>query len=138
MLLIGYLLLVMSSGSTARPGTTVQGVDIRGMSQEEAAAAVEAALGPIAAKRLKVRALDQTFGLRPEEAGLSLDAEASVAPAFGRTWNPIDLVAGLFGLQRPAGRGGRRRAAAGCPGGPHRGLRRRAAGRSPVVDDRGG
>ena len=44
-----------------------------------------------------MRALDQTFGLRPEEAGLSLDAEASVAPAFGRTWNPFALVAGLFG-----------------------------------------
>lgn len=97
LLLIGYLLLVMSSGSTARPGTTVRGIDISGMSQADAAAAVEAGLGPIVEKRLRVRALDQTVGLRPEEAGLSLDAEASVAPAFGRTWNPFALVAGLFG-----------------------------------------
>jgi vancomycin resistance protein YoaR len=97
LLLIGYLLLVMSSGSTARPGTTVQGIDISGMSQADAAAAVDAGLAPIAEKRLRVRALDQTVGLRPEEAGLSLDAEASVAPAFGRTWNPFALVAGLFG-----------------------------------------
>lgn len=97
LLLIGYLLLVVSSGSTARPGTTVQGIDISGMTQAEAAAAVEAGLGPIAEKRLRVRALDQTIGLRPEAAGLALDAEASVAPAYGRTWNPFSLVGGLFG-----------------------------------------
>ncbi len=97
LLLIGYLLLAMSSGSTARPGTTVQGIDISGMSQSEAAAAVEAGLTPIAEKRLRVRALDETVGLRPEEAGLSLDAEASVAPAFGHTWNPVALIAGMFG-----------------------------------------
>lgn len=97
LLMVGYLLLAMSSGSTARPGTTVQGIDISGMSQADAAAAVEAGLGPIAEKRLRVRALDQTVGLRPEEAGLSLDAETSVAPAFGRTWNPFALVTGLFG-----------------------------------------
>jgi vancomycin resistance protein YoaR len=97
LLLIGYLLLAMTSGNTARPGTTVQGIDISGMSQSEAAAAVTEGLGPIAEKRLRVRALDETVGLRPEEAGLSLDAEASVAPAFGHTWNPVALIAGMFG-----------------------------------------
>jgi vancomycin resistance protein YoaR len=97
LLLIGYLLLAMTSGNTARPGTTVQGIDISGMSQPEAAAAVTAGLGPVAEKRLRVRALDETVGLRPEEAGLSLDAEASVAPAFGHTWNPVALIAGMFG-----------------------------------------
>ena len=97
LLLVGYLVLALTSGSTARPGTTVQGIDVSGMSQAEAAAAVEAGLGPIAEKKLRVRALDQTFGLRPAEAGLSLDAEASVAPAYGHTWNPVALVAGLFG-----------------------------------------
>jgi vancomycin resistance protein YoaR len=97
LLLIGYLLLAMTSGNAARPGTTVQGIDISGMSQSEAAAAVTAGLGPVAEKRLRVRALDETIGLRPEEAGLSLDAEASVAPAFGHTWNPVTLIAGMFG-----------------------------------------
>ena len=40
LIVIAYLLLVTSSGTTARPGTTVQGVDISGMNQDEAAAAV--------------------------------------------------------------------------------------------------
>ena len=92
-----YLALAFASGSTARPGTTVQGVDIGGMNPDEAAAEVEAALGPLAAKKLRVRALDQTFALTPQEAGLSLDAAASVAPAFGHTWNPVTLVGNLIG-----------------------------------------
>jgi vancomycin resistance protein YoaR len=96
LLLIGYFALSLSSGSSARPGTTVDGVDISGMSEDEAAAAVQEAIGPIAEKRLRVRALDKTFGLRPDEAGLALDAQASVAPAFGHTWNPIALVTRLF------------------------------------------
>ena len=92
-----YIGLVVTSGSSAHAGTTVEGVDIGGMSEAEAAATVQDALGPAAAKRLKVRALDQTFGLRPVAAGLSLDAAASVAPAFGDTWNPITLLGNLIG-----------------------------------------
>ncbi len=97
LLLVGYVVLVLASGSTAKTGTTVQGVEIGGMSPDEAAAAVEAALGPVAEKRLRVRALDRTFPLRPASAGLALDAQASVAPAFGHTWNPVTLVGNLVG-----------------------------------------
>ena len=96
-LVVGYLGLVLTSGSSAHAGTTVQGVDIGGMSATEAAAAVEARFGPEAAKKLKVRALDKTFAVRPQDAGLRLDADASVAPAFGHTWNPVTLVGSLFG-----------------------------------------
>ena len=97
LLAVGYLGLVVTSGSSAHAGTTVQGVDIGGMSEAEAAATVADALGPAAAKKLKVHALDQTFALRPAAAGLSLDAEASVAPAFGDTWNPVTLLGNLVG-----------------------------------------
>jgi vancomycin resistance protein YoaR len=99
LLVVGYLLLALGSGTTARSGTTVGGVDISGMTQEEAAAAVEEGLGPVAEKRLRVRALDDTFRVQPADAGLGLDAAASVAPAFGRTWNPIALVTSLFGSE---------------------------------------
>ena len=96
LLLVGYLAAALASGSTAAPGTSVQGVDIGGLTQDQAAAAVEEALGPIAAKKLRVTALDETFVVRPAEAGLSLDAAASVAPAFGRKWNPVDLVGAVL------------------------------------------
>jgi vancomycin resistance protein YoaR len=98
-LLIGYLLLAVSSGSAARSGTTVGGVDISGLSQQEAEEAVAGELGPLAAKRLRVRALDETFRVMPADAGLGLDAAASVAPAYGRSWNPITLLQGLFSGQ---------------------------------------
>ncbi|MDO8308120.1 MAG: VanW family protein [Actinomycetota bacterium] len=92
-----YLVAALQSGSTAASGTTVAGVDIGGLTREEAQQAVEQAVGPTAGKRLRVVALDQTFIVRPALAGLTLDAAASVAPAFGHTWNPIGLVGRLFG-----------------------------------------
>jgi len=98
-LLIGYLALALTSGSTARSGTTVGGVDISGLGQEDAAAAVESQLGPLAAKRLRLTALDDTFRVMPAEAGLGLDAAASVAPAYGHTWNPVTLVQQLLSSQ---------------------------------------
>ena len=96
LVLVGYLAAALSSGGTAAPGTTVQGVAIGGMTQEQASTAVQEAIGPIAAKKLRMTALDQTFVVKPAEAGLRLDPAASVAPAFGRTWNPIDLAAAVL------------------------------------------
>jgi vancomycin resistance protein YoaR len=96
-LLVVYVGTVIASGSTAHQGTTVQGIDISDLSQEQATAAVQAGLGPLADKKLRVVALDQTFPIKPSEAGLTLDAAASVAPAFGQTWNPVTLIGKLLG-----------------------------------------
>lgn len=98
-----YVVTALRSGTTAPPGTSVQGVDISGMSAQSAAAAVQEQLGPLAKKRLRVTAQGQTFVIKPAQSGLALDAEASVAPAYGRTWNPADLIGHLFGeWQLPA------------------------------------
>jgi vancomycin resistance protein YoaR len=95
--LVGYVLLALSSGSSAPTGTTVGGVDISGMTQEQAAQAVADELDPVAQKKMKVKVLDSTFRIAPAEAGLTLDAAASVAPAYERTWNPLTLVSNLTG-----------------------------------------
>lgn len=92
-----YLVAALQSGFTAPAGTTVAGVDIGGLTREEAQRALEQAVGPTARKRLRLVALDQTFIVRPAAAGLTLDAAASVAPAFHHTWNPIDLVGRILG-----------------------------------------
>ncbi len=97
LLLAVYVVMAMGSGSTAASGTTVGGVDIGGMTRDEAAAAVATALGPRETKRLRVTALDQTFVVKPAEAGLTLDAEASVEPAYGRSWSPLALVSRMMG-----------------------------------------
>lgn len=100
LLLVVYLIAVMSSGSTARSGTLVGRVDISGMSETEAIDAVEAAYGKRASRAIKVTAGDVTFAIDPTEAGLSLDAAASVAPAFGRTWSPFSLLTAPFSGQQ--------------------------------------
>lgn len=92
-----WVVAAMGSGSTAPSGTSVAGVDIGGMTRVEAEQAVTAALGERADRRLRVEALDQSFTIMPADAGLGLDAVASVAPAFERTWNPVGLVGRLFG-----------------------------------------
>ena len=94
-----YAFAVMTSGNSAKPGTTVGGVDISGMSQEDAAAAVASAIQPTLDKRVKVRALDQVFVVKPARINAAVDGPASVAPAYGRIWNPVGLIAGLFGSQ---------------------------------------
>ena len=99
LLLVGYLVLAAQSGSTARGGTVVAGVDISGLSEAEAAAKVEDALNPAVRKRIHVDALGQKFVIRPAKLGVLVDGEASVAPAYGRTWNPVTLVTGMFGGQ---------------------------------------
>ena len=98
-LLLIYVVAALSSGSSARGGVTVGGVDISGMSQEEAAAAVEEATEQRVSRPVRLRADGISFRITPAEAGLSLDAEASVAPAFGRTWNPIALLLSPFSSQ---------------------------------------
>lgn len=95
-----YLIAVLSSGDTARSGTKVGRVDIGGMSQAEAVAAVEQAYAKRAARNIKVVAGDVTVKVDPAQAGLSLDVEASVAPAFGRTWSPISLLTAPFSGQQ--------------------------------------
>lgn len=92
-----WVVASLGSGSTAPTGTTVAGVDIGGLNRAEAEEAVTAALGERAERRLRVEALDQSFTVLPADAGLGLDAVASVAPAFEHTWNPIALVGRMLG-----------------------------------------
>jgi vancomycin resistance protein YoaR len=96
-LLALYMAIALRSGASAPPRTSVAAVDISGMTPEEAAAAVTQKYGPLSRKRLKVTASGQTFVVKPFPTGLKLDAQASVEPAFGRTWNPALLIGHLFG-----------------------------------------
>lgn len=91
-----YVFAVLSSGSSARSGTVVGGVDIGGMSEEEAAQAVAKGTAARVDRPVRIKADGISFRVQPEQAGLSLDAAASVAPAFGRDWNPISLLTSPF------------------------------------------
>ncbi|GAA2060857.1 VanW family protein [Streptomyces cheonanensis] len=102
----GYLLM----GDGIAEGTTVRGVDIGGLSAEEARAKLEAELGDLGTAPLRVVIGDdgndeagepEIHELDPAEAGLSLDFEATVAAAgnpslldriLGRGGGEIELV----------------------------------------------
>ena len=87
-----YLGAIVLAGDGIRSGTTVAGVDIGGLSKAEAIDKLNGTIGAVARKPLRVRTSERLFVVDPRAAGLRFDAEATIAQATGRTWNPIALV----------------------------------------------
>jgi vancomycin resistance protein YoaR len=92
-----YVAAVLVTGGGVRAGTTVNGVNIGGLSREEAVATLEDSVGKVAAKPIKVKAGEQQLQVDPMEAGLSFDAAATVEQASGRTLNPFTMIGSLAG-----------------------------------------
>ncbi len=77
---------------------TIGGVSVGGLAPKVATRHLADALAERAAGDLTVRAGGESITVTPAEAGLSLDAAASVARAGGGpSWNPAVIVAVLFG-----------------------------------------
>ena len=92
-----YVALIVLSGGGVRHGTVVSGVSIGGMSTADAVATLDATLGKLSRRPIKVEAVGKEFVVKPKDAGLSFDAKATVASATGRTFNPFVMVADLLG-----------------------------------------
>lgn len=84
------------AGDRVPNGTSVQGVDLTGLSPAEAVAKLKAELGPKETAPITLAAGGKQAQLQPEQAGLIADFEATVAKAGGRTWNPVDIWRALF------------------------------------------
>ena len=97
MLVGGYAAAVVSVSGDVPAGTSVRGVDIGGMTTEEAAATLEAELGDEASAPIPVTAGEATTEIVPEEAGLAVDWEATASQASGLILRPTELVAHLRG-----------------------------------------
>jgi len=96
-LLGGYAAAVVSVSGDVPAGTSVRGVDIGGMTTEEAAATLEEELGDEASAPIPVVAGEATTELVPEESGLAVDWEATASQASGLILRPTDLLAHLRG-----------------------------------------
>lgn len=97
-LVVGYAAAVWAvSGADVPGGTTVRGVDIGGMSTDQAVATLEAELGEDAAAPIPVTAGEAETELEPAEAGLTVDWEATVEQASGRVLAPAALLRRLRG-----------------------------------------
>ncbi|GAA1972698.1 VanW family protein [Isoptericola halotolerans] len=78
-------------------GTTVAGVDLGGLDATEAVTALEQGLAPRAAEPVTVQAGEVSSTVDPTEAGLSLDAQATVDGLTGFSLSPGRLIDHLAG-----------------------------------------
>ena len=84
-----YTAAFFAAGDNVPRGTTIAGVDVGGRSQDEAVRALEQGLAGRVSEPIQVTVDDDATSVRPEQAGLSVDALASVEAAGGeRSWAP--------------------------------------------------
>ncbi|MFF2845382.1 hypothetical protein ACFVT5_03490 [Streptomyces sp. NPDC058001] len=81
-------------------GTTVLGVDIGGGTRDEAVKKLDAALGDRITKPMQLAVDGKNVPLRPDQAGLTLDTDATVQAAAVSDYNPVSVVGSLFGQKR--------------------------------------
>jgi hypothetical protein len=86
---LGFIL----TGARMPPHATVGGVDVSGLSPQEAQERVETALGSRALVPITVLAGGRTFVVDPAKAGLTVDVEASLRGAGGfHSFNPVRMA----------------------------------------------
>ncbi|MGW6027632.1 hypothetical protein [Streptomyces sp. NPDC055099] len=83
-------------------GTTALGVDIGGGTRDEAVKKLDAEIGERVAKPLKLSVDGEAVTLSPDQAGLTLDSQATVREAAGSDYNPVSVIGSLFGGARVA------------------------------------
>lgn len=97
----GYLFLLRYASDHIARGTTVEGVEIGGMTPYEAERTLNERLAPVAAQPLAVTVEDHSASVDPATAGLRLDVTATIEAAFAdRSSDPISLVRTLFGSRQ--------------------------------------
>ncbi len=89
--------IFVATNGAVRPGTTVSGVDIGGMSPDEAMGVLEDSVSTKVNRKLEISAGDQVFELRPRAAGITLDAQTTVDQATTTGFNPLQMIFDLFG-----------------------------------------
>ncbi|MEU0438323.1 hypothetical protein ABZ202_00785 [Streptomyces sp. NPDC006186] len=102
-----FLLLVGAYGagllmnhSDVPKGTTVLGVDIGGGTRDDAIKKLDAAFGGRIDQPLKLNVGGRTVTLKPDQAGLHFDEDATVGKAAGSDYNPVSVIGSLFGQHR--------------------------------------
>ncbi|WBQ06970.1 VanW family protein [Kribbella sp. CA-293567] len=97
-LVIVYGLAFALTGDKVPGDTTVLGIPLGGLSEDEAKAKVQAGLKDRLVLPIKVKAGPTTYQVKPAEAGLTLDVDATVAEAgAGRSLNPARILRAMTG-----------------------------------------
>src|SRR5690625_887871 len=96
----GYVGLAFATQDTLPATLTVEGVDVSGMSVEDAAPVLEEALAARAEREVTVaveHADDVEAAIVPAESGYSYDVDATLDELTDLTFNPVALWSRLFG-----------------------------------------
>ncbi|MFF0080588.1 hypothetical protein ACFYR1_12945 [Streptomyces canus] len=91
---------LLMNRSDVPKGTTVLGVDIGGGTRDDAVKKLDDALGDRVNEALKLSVGGDTVSLKPDQAGLQLDDQATVAAAAKSDYNPVSVIGSLFGNHR--------------------------------------
>lgn len=91
---------LLMNHSDVPKGTTVLGVDIGGGTRDDAVKKLDEAFGDRVNKALKLSVGGKTVELKPDQAGLQFDEQATVAAAATSDYNPVSVIGSLFGNHR--------------------------------------
>ncbi|MFI5981708.1 peptidoglycan binding domain-containing protein [Streptomyces sp. NPDC051555] len=98
---IAYGAGLLLNHSDVPKGTTVFGVDITG-TRDEAVAKLQSTFGPRSNAPVKLTVGGKQVELKPDKAGLTLDAQTTVRNAAGSDYNPVTVIGSLLGQKRVA------------------------------------
>jgi vancomycin resistance protein YoaR len=91
-----YLAGLLLTGGEIQAGTTVRGVDVGGLTREEAARKLGRHLVEAGPRELAVKVGDRRGTLDPRQAGLSFDIGETLDRAESTGADPIGVIGGLF------------------------------------------
>ncbi|MCX4883385.1 hypothetical protein [Streptomyces sp. NBC_00847] len=97
---VAYGAGLLMNHSDVPKGTTVLGVDIGGGTRDDAVRKLDKAFGDRVNKPLKLSVGGDTVTLKPDQAGLQFDEQATVAAAAQSDYNPVSVIGSLFGNHR--------------------------------------
>lgn len=92
-----YAFIAWGVSDKAPRETTVAGVDVGGMTQTQAAAAITEQLAPRAKEPIELTAGEGKAQLSPEPSGLAIDAEATAAELTEFSLSPVRMWEHMFG-----------------------------------------
>uniref|UniRef100_UPI003CC68FFA hypothetical protein n=1 Tax=Streptomyces carpinensis TaxID=66369 RepID=UPI003CC68FFA len=97
---VAYGAGLLMNHSDVPKGTTVLGVDIGGGTRDDAVKKLDDAFGKWVDQPLKLSVDGKTVTLKPDQAGLQFDTQATASAAAKSDYNPVSVIGSLFGNHR--------------------------------------
>ncbi|MEU6810257.1 hypothetical protein ABZ920_14935 [Streptomyces sp. NPDC046831] len=97
---VAYGAGLLMNHSDVPKGTSVLGVDIGGGTRDDAVRKLDAAFGSRVNTPLRLQVDGRTVTLKPDQAGLQFDTQATASAAAKSDYNPVSVIGSLFGNHR--------------------------------------